>query len=126
MVAVMTGKKIRNIPKPEIDHRPWMRPISKCECGFGEGFYCSGKGGIHEYNPFVDEKKATALEQKDRRPTAVIFGHIDGRRVVLQAGGKERSFTYREYGGKDQAFIAAIKTLKPGLDQKHKQQIELL
>jgi len=109
--------KVKNLKFKPVDTPPWLMPLEKCKCGYGEGFYCRGyKDSRHEYNPHICEEKATALKGSDRAPVAVIFSHIDGRRVVVRTGGKEHSFTYKKYGDSSNAFNAAIQSCKPESD----------
>ena len=88
--------------------------LIKCTCGFGDGFYhyegC-GSYETHEFNPDATHEQATESDWEDRKPVAIIAGHIDGRRVFVRMGFNdvnEISFTYAKYGSRKDAFLAAV------------------
>ena len=88
--------------------------ITKCDCGFGDGFYHFGPDSTHEFNPGVSEEAATEDYYDDRKPVAVFYGYKDGRSAVLQynEGEKKESFNYSEYGNKPASFVAIVNRIK--------------
>lgn len=60
-----------------------FKPLSKCNCGYGEGFYHREANSVHEYNPYAPDELAVATLECERNPLAKFFGHIDGQRVVI-------------------------------------------
>lgn len=53
--------------------------LKKCECGFGDHWYCNGNGFIsHEYNRGLSP---TAQKQADRQPEAMVYDHSDGNHI---------------------------------------------
>lgn len=108
-------------PIPIGKHQPINtlgRRFTSCDCGYGPGFYHTGKDTTHEYNPFATVEQATATYHKDRQPLAEFFGHISGHYVQLclhQEGAisKTDKVWYAEAGSREAAFrIAAQKLLK--------------
>jgi hypothetical protein len=96
----------------------------KCECGYGEGWYCRDLPGgfdtLHEFNPDADPEAATGDGYYIRRPPGIIFGHISGRYAeanLCEYGPaetdrvkfKKEKFTYKKYGSRRAAFEAAAK-----------------
>lgn len=88
--------------------------VSKCNCGFGDGFYHFGHDSAHEFNPNVSEEIATAEYHRERNAVAIFYGHKDGRCAVLDYnnGEKQEVFNYSEYGTKAEAYKAIVIRIK--------------
>ena len=88
--------------------------VSKCDCGFGDGFYHFGHGSAHEFNPNASEEVATAEYHSERSAVAIFYGHKDGRFAVLDYnnGDKYEVFNYSEYVTKAEAYKAIVKRIK--------------
>ena len=76
--------------------------LKKCECGFGEHWFCHGNGFIsHEYNR---GPSPTAQKQADRKPEAMVYDHSDGNGIegfIYRQGQQNESkkFAYAKQEG---------------------------
>lgn len=86
--------------------------ITKCTCGYGEGFYHFAPDGHHEFNPGKPEAEATQDYHDDRAPFAWFFCHVDGKHVQLfYFNHPPMAFSYSEHGSKQQALAAAAQAV---------------
>lgn len=77
-----------------------------CQCAFGDYWFCTGTGTIHELN-FSSNPSAKSFVE--RKPNASVYGHISEKYVVAHIyglGNPSERFPYKNYKGDNRRLQA--------------------